>query len=437
MADIRVRSTDGLDTDNGGTWALAKATIAGAISASVAGDNIYLSYIHAESSASLLTISAIGSRTAFYNIVSVNDSLDAPSTIQSGASFTTTGSTNLTVGTTSSCGYTSGVIFKCGEGSTTDGRLSINSRNSLYENCTFRVASTSATLGDLRLSALGILTFKNCTIQFDGGNAQKMYMLSTGKFIMDGGTISSGTTTIGLITPTTSSLMVFNNVDLSTCPASIVLVTSGIAGYTKTVFSNCKLPSGWIQTSASTGSFYEDERVELYNCYAGNSKIGFYIVATNGIASEKVGSYRTRGSNNGEYGWCISMATTTLAKFPASVFVGPINTIYNNYVDSVVTLRFEVTHSAQGSGASGNLTNRDFWIELDVPGTLGVISSRTSNTLTESTYPVSLQEWANPMTNKQYIEVSFTPTKLGPITWKPVAAKPNMTVLIDCKPEYQ
>ncbi len=48
MANIYVRSTDGNDADSGATWALAKATLGGALAIATSADTIWVSQNHAE-----------------------------------------------------------------------------------------------------------------------------------------------------------------------------------------------------------------------------------------------------------------------------------------------------------------------------------------------------------------------------------------------------
>jgi hypothetical protein len=57
MANLYVRSTDGNNSDNGTTWALAKATVAGVAAIDAAGDTIYLSQDHNETTASSVSLS--------------------------------------------------------------------------------------------------------------------------------------------------------------------------------------------------------------------------------------------------------------------------------------------------------------------------------------------------------------------------------------------
>ena len=60
MPVFYVRSTDGDNADNGSTWALAKATLAGAFAAAAAGDTIWVSQAHAETQGSAMTLTSPG-----------------------------------------------------------------------------------------------------------------------------------------------------------------------------------------------------------------------------------------------------------------------------------------------------------------------------------------------------------------------------------------
>lgn len=74
MANFYVRSTDGSDADNGTTWALAKATLAGALNVATAGDTIFVSDNHAETQASAMTLSSQGTAASPVRILCADDS---------------------------------------------------------------------------------------------------------------------------------------------------------------------------------------------------------------------------------------------------------------------------------------------------------------------------------------------------------------------------
>ena len=112
MADIYVRSTDGLDADSGATWALAKATLVGAAAIDAAGDRIFLSDNQAESTAAAVSVVLAGSLVSKTQLLSVDDSTGEPPTaLLKGASVTTTGANAISV---EGYAYIHGVAFNCG-----------------------------------------------------------------------------------------------------------------------------------------------------------------------------------------------------------------------------------------------------------------------------------------------------------------------------------
>ncbi len=69
MAVIYLRSTDGSDADNGSTWALAKATLAAALTAAGAGGTVYVSQVHAETQAGAMTLTSPGTEASPVRVI--------------------------------------------------------------------------------------------------------------------------------------------------------------------------------------------------------------------------------------------------------------------------------------------------------------------------------------------------------------------------------
>lgn len=113
MATIYLRSTDGNDADNGSTWALAKATLAAAITAAGAGGTVYMSQAHAESGS---TITLDGGTAASPTVVlCVNDGAAPPTALATTGSIATTTSGAITI---NGFLYIYGVVFNLGSGAT-------------------------------------------------------------------------------------------------------------------------------------------------------------------------------------------------------------------------------------------------------------------------------------------------------------------------------
>src|SRR5574340_915503 len=88
MANIYVRSTDGSNTDNGTTWELAKLDLSGAAAIDAAGDNVYLSQVHAESTATAVSLYFAGTVGNPTKIVCVNDGAAPPTAVAITATVT-------------------------------------------------------------------------------------------------------------------------------------------------------------------------------------------------------------------------------------------------------------------------------------------------------------------------------------------------------------
>src|SRR3972149_1584016 len=92
-----VRSTDGSDADTGLTWALAKATLVGALAVAAAGERIWVSQAHAETQASAMTLTSAGTESSPVEILCGNDAAEPPTAMATTAtiSITATSSCNL------------------------------------------------------------------------------------------------------------------------------------------------------------------------------------------------------------------------------------------------------------------------------------------------------------------------------------------------------
>ena len=98
MANIYVRSSDGNNADSGSSWALAKATLGGAAAVAAAGDTIYVSAAHSETTASALALTFAGTAGNPIRILSVDDAgnPEPPTGLLAGATIATTGASNIT-----------------------------------------------------------------------------------------------------------------------------------------------------------------------------------------------------------------------------------------------------------------------------------------------------------------------------------------------------
>jgi hypothetical protein len=114
MSNIYVRSTDGNNADSGATWALAKATLAGAAAIAVAGDVIYFSQVHAESTASPIGVAGGGSVLLPTKWICANDAAEPPTAVATTATITTTSGNGITLFNSGGYGIFYGLSFSYG-----------------------------------------------------------------------------------------------------------------------------------------------------------------------------------------------------------------------------------------------------------------------------------------------------------------------------------
>ena len=236
MTNRYVRSTDGSDASNGLTWANAEATLTGAAAADVAGDVIWVSQDHAESTAAAITFNWSGTLAAPTRIVCGNDAAEPPTALATTATVTTTGTSAITV-IGSGYTYVYGITFNIASGDTGTANVNLNSGSGLgvYESCNFHLATTGSSS---RIALGGVQTvFKNCGFQFS--NSSQGFNLSS-NCIISGGSILADTA-INTLIPTLSSVtnIFLEGCDLSNGAAAMNIVAN-TSGSVICKLRNCK-----------------------------------------------------------------------------------------------------------------------------------------------------------------------------------------------------
>ena len=147
MANIYVRSTDGNDADNGTTWALAKATLVGALAIATSADTIWVSQNHAETQASTMTLTM--PTTPGLKILCGNDAAEPPTALATTATIAVTG--NFGIGFASGYAYTYGITFNSGAGGGGASDILIGSANSLNTHLVFDTCSQFGRLKSVKI----------------------------------------------------------------------------------------------------------------------------------------------------------------------------------------------------------------------------------------------------------------------------------------------
>lgn len=448
MADIYVRSTDGSDADNGSTWALAKASLAGAGAIDAAGDSIYLSQVHAESTATGLWFNFAGSMASPSRVICGNDGAAPPTAVATSATVTTTGASSIQI---SGAAYFYGISFFCGSGFV-NSQLTLNDYSlnadiqQIYEACDLIVAATGGNaLINIDAStpanaALNRTLLRNCRVKTS--STSPPIIQTFGEFIWEGGSILSGQAAspalVGFSGSGRAASAHISGVDLSNMATttSIFSVSSGtILG---AVIRDCKLPASWTGTLV-TGTKPAVGRLEMYNCDSGDTNYRLWIEDYAGSIVQDTGIYNDAGASDGTTRLSWKMVSAANAEYPTILLRSPEIVQWNETTGSSKTVTVEIVHNSQGSGTNGVLNDDECWLEVMYLGTAGyplgtwVTDCKADVLATAAAQDTSSASWAGDSAgwDTQKLAVTFTPQEKGFIHARVVVAKASATVYVD------
>lgn len=440
MPNIYVRSTDGSDADNGSTWALAKFSISGATGIDAAGDSIYVSQAHAESSAVTQNLNFAGTNSNPVKVICGSDAAEPPTASQITASLTTTGNTGLTV---SGSAYIYGIAFNIGTGASgASAHISLNNAANAfqrYSNCSFRLntTATSQVLNTTAItSSLGQCKtdWVNCSVRF--GNASQVMQINRSMFEWNGGSLlSGGTSPTNLLSLTGTNVYPcfasLTGIDLSAASSSLNLITGAAPGNVK--IRNCKLPSGWTG-SLFSGGMSPGFRAEMYNCDSADTNYRLWIEDFCGSIKNETTIVNPAGAYDGTVGLAWKMFSSSAANYPTSPLKSPEIVMWNEVVGTPLTATIEILTDGV------TLTDEDCWLEIQYLGTsnfplslfesdskvdvLGTAANQTSSTASWITTGLT-----SPI--KQKLQVTFTPQEKGFIHAVVYLTLPSTIVYID------
>jgi hypothetical protein len=435
MTNRYVRSTDGNNADSGATWALAKATLAGAAAIAVAGDVIYFSQAHAESTAGGISVAIEGSLGSPIKLICANDAAEPPTAVATTATITTTGNNGITLFNSGGYGILYGLSFIVASGGSSGGTITLGGLSKTMDSCNITLASTDAA-AIIRLLSSGAYTalLRNCGFKF-GHASQSLDMVSGVLRVQGGSLLAGGTSPTTLLFAQSDSKFVFEGFDLSNASAGINLVSAAgqrISG----VFRNCELPASWSGAlnvaTVGGGSVFE-----MFNCDSGDTNYRYRKAAEFGTVQDETTIVRTGGANNGTTNWSLKMVANGSALYPQNTIDIPERVRWNDTVGTPITLTVEFVHDSLT-----NLKDNEIWLEVDYLGTSGVpISTHVSDAAatlltTAADQTDSSETWTttgltNP--NTQKLSVTFTPQEAGYIHYVVKLAKLNTTVYVDPK----
>lgn len=436
MATRYLKSTTGSDANNGTTWALAKATLAGIDAIDTAGDLIAVSQAHAESTAGVLNWALAGSNASPTKLVCGNDGASPPTAVAATGTISTSGgATSITINGQL---YVYGLSFIGGVGGSTGGSITCGTSsgsNQSYENCSFQIASSSpsAAIG-VGSATNGVVRWRNCTIKF-GATGQEMNMTANASFFWNGGSVlSGGSSPSNVLMDFVSAVarVEIENVDLSNL-GSTVKFTQNVRNAGKYVMRNCKLPASWTGT-LTNGTLGGGGRASMYNCDSGNTNYKVWIEDFAGAIREEIVDVRTGGASDGTTPFAWRMTTNTNAVFPLHNLATDEIVIWNDTAGSAKTLTVEIL-----SSTATILKNNEAWLEVnyltDSGDPLGTIATSAPDILTTGTNnTTSSATWTTTgLTSpaKMSLAITVTPQQKGWFICRVMMAKASAVMIVD------
>lgn len=444
MADIYVRSTDGSDTDNGSTWALAKATGAGAAAVDAAGDRVFFSQNHAESTAAAVTWAWAGTSPSPVQLICGNDAAEPPTSLATTATITTTGNSDLKPFNAGSV-YARCLTFIAGSGATGAARIfgpEAQDRTAECEQCSFQIATTGSTSHFFCVSGNNTdARYKDCTFKF--ANAGQSIAPNAGGTtrISGGSLLSGGTSPANFFSPQVPGSNTYvDGFDFSNASASFNIASSSTRG-TLFVMRNCKLPASWSGSiNASTpgpGSLWE-----MHNCDAADTNYRFWRKTHFGEVKSETTIVRSGGASDGATPIAFRMDSNANCVYPSHTLTSQEIVRWNETTGSPITVDVEVVHDSQGAGTGSDFQDDEIWLEVQYLGTSGFplssfVSGRRGLLSSAADHANSSETWtttglASPV--KQKLSVTFTPLEKGYIHAKVHLAKASKTVYVCPEP---
>lgn len=430
MANRYVRSTDGSDADNGTTWALAKATLAGGLSVCSAGDRLFVSQVHAEPSGSNLT--SPGTLAAPVLVICGNDAAAPPTAVATSASVTggVTFSNTLYVYGLSfvSAGY---CYFQQG-----------SSAVQRFESCKFETTNLGSAGGFYvgGNNATYFTEFINCT--FKWAHANNITNMAGYTRIVGGGAAAGSATPnycFGLFGDRSAADIDITGFDFSSLGSTVNIFTVG-GGSGRLTVRDSKLPASWAGALVTGTIPCKGQRFEMFNCDGADTNYRLWIEDYAGSVKQETTIVMSGGASDGTTALAWRMATSANAEFPVIVLESPEIVIWNDAVGASKTATVEIVHDSQGAGSGAAFQDDEIWLELVHLGTSGFplgarltdckadvlaaaanqASSSVTWTTTGLTTPV-----------KQKLTVTFTPQEKGFVIAKVCIAKASAVVYVD------
>jgi len=437
MAIVYLRSTDGNDADDGSTWALAKATLAAALTAAGAGGTVYVSQAHAETQAGAMVLTSPGTEASPVLVVCVSDAAEPPTTRASTATVTVSGAAVISF---RGSAYSYGVDYLSAH---TLGAFAVGASSTVaswsFDEVLFSLTASASNRWSLGGSSSGsIARLRNCVFKFANVGAR---IRVGGKLIWTGNNSSvdaSGSIPTFLFDAPgglDAAIAVIEGVDLSALGSGKALVGVTAADSGDFLFLNCKLGSSVSILSGAIAA-HGGVRVRLINCDSGDTQYRYAQALYEGMETSETTIVRSGGATDRTTPIALKIVTTAgaSARWPYESL--PME-FWNESLSALTVTIPVLTDNV-------TLTDAEAWLEVEYLGTsgfpLGVFASdrvadpifgTPANQTTDATSSWTTTGLGTPV--KQSLSVTFTPAEKGIVRARVCIAKASTTVYYDPK----
>ncbi|HEY0062991.1 MAG TPA: hypothetical protein VGC21_12785 [Telluria sp.] len=436
------RSTTGANANSGLSWTLAELDLGGsggAAADAAAGEIIWVSQAHAESTTGVVVITLAGTAQNPVKVLCGNDATEPPNALATGATVTAT--SNITL---NGPGYYYGMTFRPGSGgSVTQSFLSGNTganNTQVLEECSIQLLTTGTGLAKIGIGDDGradsnTYIYKGTTFKIGGVNHR---VKVSGNYFHRGGSFVSGTAIP--LNVYESGLRgigewLVTGFDFSVNIGSAFnLIIQNVGGHCFTArFHSIKLPAAWSGRPWSAKPLAQGIRAEIWDSLIGTTRLRAWVEEFAGDSRDDVTVYRTGGfvDDVDSVNFSIKMITSANSAYPTVGHKGvPVNFTVSAS-GSPITKYVEVVHDSQGSGAGGALTDGDMILELAGPSGF-TTNVKASFIATATSHATSTETWVGtggmsaPV--KQRLAITFTPPRKGGYTLTPVLYIASKTV---------
>jgi len=350
----------------GADWANAFTTLAAAFTAKAAGDQFWVSHLHAETQNTAMTITGKGTAAAPCTIACVNSAGSVPpvsADLLTSATITTTGNSTLTL--SGGHDYYYGITLSAGSGAVAVAMEFTGSANHYFKKCSLKKLGTTASatafsIGATAVSGMSKIVFDEtpCTFGSTGDSISprnvKFLWKNTSNAIL-------GSVPTNLLVPQGGGTTVLDGVDLSAMVATKNIVGTNSSGTVDIIVKNCKLAAtlGAVAVApASIGS------AETYLVASDSGAKAYRQEKHNYFGSQTTEEtiVRTGGASNGTNAFAAKIVTNANAKW-----ITPFESIPMPIWNDVTAANVTVT--VYGVWTGGALPkNDDVWLEVGYVG---------------------------------------------------------------------